>query len=521
MQIYKKLLFLLSDPERKNALFLLVMILIMALLDMMGVASILPFMAVLTNPDIIETNSFLNNIFQISKNIGVENKQQFLFLLGIVVFSLLVFSLIFKALTNYLQVRFVQLGQYNISKRLVEGYLNQPYTWFLSRNSADLGKTILSEVDQVVGSGIAPAIDLIAKGMVIIALITLLIIADPKLAIVVGFTLSAVYGLIFYLIRRYLNRIGKERLRSNELRYTSISEAFGAAKQVKVGGLEQTYIGRFSNPAQIYAMTQVYFKVLNQLPRFFLEAIAFGGILLSILYLMGRSGNFNTILPIISLYVFAGYRLLPAIQQIYASFTRLTFVGPSLDKLHEDIKNLSPYKTNQDQAVLTLNKKITFNNIDYNYPKSSRTILRNINLSINAKTTVGIVGATGSGKTTTVDIILGLLNPQKGNLKVDEKIITKQNSKSWQRSIGYVPQEIYLSDDTIAANIAFGVDDKIVKQEAVERAAKIANLHQFVIEELPKQYQTTIGERGVRLSGGQRQRIGIARDLYHDTKLLY
>ena len=520
MQIYKKLLFLLSDPERKNALFLLVMILIMALLDMIGVASILPFMAVLTNPDIIETNSFLNNIFQISKNIGVENKQQFLFLLGIVVFSLLVFSLIFKALTNYLQVRFVQLGQYNISKRLVEGYLNQPYTWFLSRNSADLGKTILSEVDQVVGSGIAPAIDLIAKGMVIIALITLLIIADPKLAIVVGFTLSAVYGLIFYLIRRYLNRIGKERLRSNELRYTSISEAFGAAKQVKVGGLEQTYIGRFSNPAQIYAMTQVYFKVLNQLPRFFLEAIAFGGILLSILYLMGRSGNFNTILPIISLYVFAGYRLLPAIQQIYASFTRLTFVGPSLDKLHEDIKNLSPYKTNQDQAVLTLNKKITFNNIDYNYPKSSRTILRNINLSINAKTTVGIVGATGSGKTTTVDIILGLLNPQKGNLKVDEKIITKQNSKSWQRSIGYVPQEIYLSDDTIAANIAFGVDDKIVKQEAVERAAKIANLHQFVIEELPKQYQTTIGERGVRLSGGQRQRIGIARALYHDPKLL-
>ena len=520
MQTYKKLLFLLSHSERKNAVFLLLIILIMALLDMMGVASILPFMAVLTNPDIVETNSFLNKIFQISKNIGVENKQQFLFSLGIVVFTLLVFSLIFKALTNYLQVRFVQLGQYNISKRLVEGYLNQPYTWFLNRNSADLGKTILSEVDQVVGSGIAPAIDLIAKGMVIIALITLLIIADPKLAIVVGFTLSAAYGLIFYLIRRYLNKIGKERLRSNELRYTSISEAFGAAKQVKVGGLEQTYVSRFSNPAKIYAITQVYFKVLSQLPRFFLEAIAFGGILLSILYLMSRSGSFNTILPIISLYVFAGYRLLPAIQQVYASFTRLAFVGPSLDKLHEDISNLNSYKPNQDEAVLTLNKKITLNNIDYNYPNSSRIVLKNINLSIDAKSTVGIVGATGSGKTTTVDIILGLLDPKRGNLKIDEKIITKQNSKSWQRSIGYVPQEIYLSDDTIAANIAFGINDKIINQEAVERVAKIANLHQFVIDELPKQYQTTIGERGVRLSGGQRQRIGIARALYHNPKLL-
>jgi len=284
--------------------------------------------------------------------------------------------------------------------------------------------------------------------------------------------------------------------------------------------LEQTYVSRFSNPAKIYAITQVYFKVLSQLPRFFLEAIAFGGILLSILYLMSRSGSFNTILPIISLYVFAGYRLLPAIQQVYASFTRLAFVGPSLDKLHEDISNLNSYKPNQDEAVLTLNKKITLNNIDYNYPNSSRIVLKNINLSIDAKSTVGIVGATGSGKTTTVDIILGLLDPKRGNLKIDEKIITKQNSKSWQRSIGYVPQEIYLSDDTIAANIAFGINDKIINQEAVERVAKIANLHQFVIDELPKQYQTTIGERGVRLSGGQRQRIGIARALYHNPKLL-
>ena len=520
MQTYKKLLFLLSDLERKNVVFLLLMILIMALLDMVGVASILPFMAVLTNPDIIDTNSFLNNIFNISKNVGVKNKQEFLFFLGSIVFVLLIFSLIFKALTNYLQVRFAQMAQYNISKRLVEGYLNQPYTWFLSRNSADLGKTILSEVDQVVSSGIVPAIDLIAKSMVALALLTLIIIADPKLAIIAGFSLATVYGFIYYLIRKYIDKIGGERLKSNELRYISINEAFGAAKQIKISGLEQIYTDRYSNPAKIFALSQVYYKVLSQLPKFFLEAIAFGGILLLILYLMSRDVNVNIILPTLSLYVFAGYRLLPAIQGIYASFTRLTFVGPSLDKLHEDIDKLNPYKPNHDQSVLTLNQKITLNNIYYNYPNSSRTILRNINLSIKAKSTVGIVGVTGSGKTTTVDIILGLLNPEKGNLKIDEKIITKKNSKSWQRSIGYVPQEIYLSDDTIAANIAFGIDDKNIKQEAVERAAKMANLHQFVIDELPKQYQTTIGERGVRLSGGQKQRIGIARALYHNPKLL-
>ena len=226
--------------------------------------------------------------------------------------------------------------------------------------------------------------------------------------------------------------------------------------------------------------------------------------------MMSQTGNFNTALPIISLYVFTGYRLMPALQQIYSSFTQLTFVGPSLDKLTSDIKNLKPFNENQDKGVLSLNKAITLKNIHYEYPNASRTALKNINLSILAKSTVGIVGATGSGKTTTVDIILGLLEPQKGTLEVDGK----------QRSIGYVPQHIYLSDDTIAANIAFGVEPQDIDLAAVEKSAKIANLHNFLIDELPEQYQTTVGERGVRLSGGQRQRIGIARALYYNPNIL-
>jgi ABC-type multidrug transport system fused ATPase/permease subunit len=235
---------------------------------------------------------------------------------------------------------------------------------------------------------------------------------------------------------------------------------------------------------------------------------------------MALTGSFNSALPVISLYVFAGYRLMPALQQIYSSFTQLTFVGPSLDKLTSDIKNLKPFNENQDKGVLSLNKAITLKNIHYEYPNASRTALKNINLSILAKSTVGIVGATGSGKTTTVDIILGLLEPQKGALEVDGKVITQHNSRSWQRSIGYVPQHIYLSDDTIAANIAFGVEPHDIDLIAVEKAAKIANLHNFLIDELPEQYQTTIGERGVRLSGGQRQRIGIARALYYNPNIL-
>jgi len=520
MQIFKKLLFLLSPNERKRAILLLIMIVIMALLDAIGIASILPFIAVLTNPSLIETNIFLNTMYQASIRFGVETNQEFLFFLGVLVFLILIISLTFKAFSTYIQIRFVYMKEYSIGKRLVEGYLHQPYRWFLSRNSSDLGKTILSEVSQVISYGIKPLMELIAKSILAIVIIILLIIVDPKLILIVGLSISFAYLAIFYFIRNLLNRSGKERLKSNQLRFIAVSEAFGAIKEVKVRGLEKVYIQSFSNSSQNYARTIALSQVVAQLPRFILESITFGGILLIILYKMIQSGNFNNSLPVISLYVFAGYRLMPALQQIYNSLTQLTFVGPSIDKLHSDLKNLKPLNINHDEDVLTFNKEINLHHIHYNYPNTSRTALKDINLTIPLKSTVGLVGSTGCGKTTTIDIILGLLEPQKGTLEVDGKVITEQNSRAWQRSIGYVPQHIYLSDDTVMANIAFGVEPKDINHDMIKKVSKIANLHQFVTDELPKQYQTTIGERGVRLSGGQRQRIGIARALYHNPKVL-
>jgi ABC-type multidrug transport system fused ATPase/permease subunit len=520
MQTYKKLLFLLSSHERKNAGLLLIMIIVMALLDMVGVASILPFITVLTNPSLVETNFILSNMFQISKIFGVEDNQQFLFALGFLVFLLLIFSLVFKVLTTYAQLRFVQMREYSIGKRLLEGYLNQPYSWFLSRNSSDLGKTILSEVGEVIENGIKPLIELISKGIVAAALIILLILADPKLAFIIGLSLSIAYLLIFYFVKNYLKRIGQQRLVNNQLRFSVISEGFGAIKEIKVGGLEKICIKIFSNSAKIFASTQVYLQVVALLPRHILEAIAFSGILLIIFYIMTQTGNFNTALPVVSLYVFAGYRLMPALQGVYDSFTKLTFVISSLTRLYDDLKSLKLFDQNQNQEILPLNKKITLKNIYYNYPNSSIIALKDISLTVPARSIVGFVGATGSGKTTLVDVILGLLEPQKGNLEVDGKVITSKNSRSWQRSIGYVPQHIYLLDDTVAANIAFGVETNYINEDMLEKASKIANLHEFVINELPRKYQTIIGERGVRLSGGQRQRIGIARALYHNPQVL-
>ena len=520
MKIFKKFLFLLSSQERKKLYLLLFMIVIMSLLDMISVASIMPFMSVLINPEIIETNIILNTLFKFLGVAGVETEKQFLFTLGVLVFLLLIVSIIFKAFANYVQLRFTNLREYTISRRLVEGYLNQSYSWFLSRHSAELGKSILSEVGIIIGHGLTPMIELIAKSFVAIALLSLLIFIDPKIALIAGFTIGIAYGLIYKYSRNYINRIGQERVKANQMRFTAVSDAFGAVKEVKVGGLEKHFIKQFGEPAQTYARHVSSAAIISQLPRYALEAVAFGGTLIVILYLIAKSGSFTNAVPILVLYAFAAYRLMPTLQGIYVAITQLRFVAPALNTLYNDIKNLKPAITYDSNQIIKLNKNIFLKNIYYDYPNASRTALKNINLCVKANTTVGIVGATGSGKTTVVDIILGLLEAQKGTLEVDGEIISENNKKGWQRSIGYVPQNIYLSDDTIAANIAFGIAYESIDQEAVERAAKIANIHNFIINELDQKYQTTIGERGVRLSGGQRQRIGIARALYHKPQVL-
>ena len=277
MQTLKKILFLLTPQERKSFYYLIFMILIMAMLDMLGVASILPFVALLTNPSLVETNLILRSMFEFSNVLGVENNQEFLFLTGIIVFILLIISLTFKAFTTYLQLRFNGMCDYSIGRRLIENYLHQPYSWFLSKNSADLGRMILSQVGDVVGNGINPFMELIAKGAVVISIITLLIVIDTKLALIVRFSLGLSYGIIYKFIRNYLNKLGKERLENNEMRYYLTSEAFSASKEVKVSGLEQVYINRFSESAKKFALSAASSQVVSQLPRFALEIIAFAG----------------------------------------------------------------------------------------------------------------------------------------------------------------------------------------------------------------------------------------------------
>jgi ABC-type multidrug transport system fused ATPase/permease subunit len=516
--IFTKITLLLTKAEKNRMYLLFIINLMVAFLDLAGVAAIMPFISLLANPEMIKNNIILMYIYDFFK---FSNTKQFIYFFGFFVFFLLVLSVISKALILYLQTNFVLLREFTIGKRMVEGYLNQTYSWFLNKNSSDIGKTILSEINNVIMNCIMPLMFIVSQSFIVIALISLLIIADPKLALIVGLILFVTYFIISKLMNGYLSIIGKNRIEANKDRFLAVSEAFGGIKEVKINGLESYYINRFSKPAEIYARNQASAQIISLFPRYLIEGIAFGLMLLIPLYLYSRGENLIDILPIITMYAFAAYRLLPATQQIYAGFSQLKFSSPALEVLYSEIINLKrPTETTNNFKIIPLNNFICLENVTYSYPNSSKLILENVNLKIKAYSTIGFVGSTGSGKTTTVDIILGLLEPNMGNLKIDGIIINELNRKDWQNSIGYVPQQIYLSDDTIQANIAFGIKEDLVDYNDIVRAAKIANLHDFVINDLPLGYKTELGERGVRLSGGQRQRIGIARALYKNPQIL-
>ena len=514
--IIKKIIKLLSHREQKIGFMLLLMTLVMAFLDMIGVASIMPFIAVLANPQIIETNLILSKLFIFFE---FEKKDDFILFLGLAAFALLVFSLAFKSLTTYMQLRFALMHEYKLGKRLVEGYLYQPYKWFLNRNSAEISKSILSEVSAIVNGCLMPMMSLVSQGAVAIAIMGMILFVNPMASLIVCLVLGLAYGLIYKAVSNFLNKLGVKRAQANELRFKVISEAFGAFKEVKVGGLERFFIDHFSTPAKNYAEKEATASIVRQLPKYALEMVAFGGMLLALLYIIAQKG-FTDAIPIIALYAFAGYRFMPALQQIYSSLTQLKFVGPVLDSIYEDLISLEKETENNKKEKIDFKDSIELKKVFFTYPNGSQPVLKNINLSIKCKQKIGIVGGTGSGKTTTVDLILGLLKPERGSLTVDELEINSQNYRRWQSMIGYVPQQIYLSDESIAENIAFGVDKEDIDYKAVERVAKIANLHDLVNNELKNGYQSVVGERGIRLSGGQRQRIGIARALYHNPKLL-
>lgn len=512
---------LLTQSERKQLIWLFVFSLGMALFEVIGVASIMPFMTVLSDPAVVERNPTLGWLYA---ELNFASVDDFVFFLGVMVLVALVVTNAVTAAGTYAIVRFTWVRNHTLSTRLLKHYLDQSYLFFLNRNTADLSKNILAEVSQVVSGVLLPAVQMFAKLFVAAAIGAFLVAVDPKLAAVVVIVVGGAYAVLYAAVQRRLGTLGRERVLANEARYKAASEALGGIKELKVLGRQAVMLRRFEEPSTRFAEDQATKELVSQLPRFGLEVLSFGGILVITLYLLAGPADVSDILPVIALYAFAGYRLMPALQQVFLGVTSIRFNQAALEMLVADLRRVATDRSTapQGQSVMPMvpRETIELRSVDFSYPATGKPVIRGLSLRIAVNTTVGLVGSTGSGKTTTVDLLMALLPPSEGHLCVDGRTIDDSNREAWQRNVGYVPQRMFLCDDDVRHNIAFAVADDKIDDAAVERAARVAKLHDFVVGQLPDGYRTRIGEGGVRLSGGQRQRIAIARALYHDPSVL-
>ena len=522
IEFFKKLTHLFTKREKWQFMGILCVALLMAIFQALGVASIIPFISLVMEPEIVFEHNLLSRIYNL---LGFETVRSFIIFAGIIMLAIIIAGNVITALAIYLKTKFAWRKNHSLSSTLLKKYLSMPYSYFLNQNTADLNKNVLAEIRGLIINFILPILEIITDSVVTLIIFITLIVISPKATATVFIIFLVFYGVIYKSkFRSKLKKKGNERLKENKGRFKAASEALGGIKDIKILGRENYFIDKFANHSLRFSDLLAWNSVVGQIPRYFIEIIAFGGVIFFILLLIITEQDIGQIIPMVSFFVFAGYRVMPVLNRMFVAATKLQFNRAVLDKIHSDLKEDKKeiewaIEKEEEIEKLEFNKKIEFKNMSFSYPGTKEKVLKDINLTINKSTSVAIAGPTGTGKTTFVDLILGLLNPTRGKMEVDGVQITQQNVRNWQKNLGYVPQFIYLSDDTIANNIAFGLPQEVIDLKRVQKVAKISNLHDF-IESLPNKYNTVVGERGVRLSGGQRQRVGIARALYNDPDVL-
>ncbi len=526
MKLIKKIISLLSAKEKKQGILVLLIAIFMAIFEVLGVASVTPFLAVMSDPSIVESNSTLSKIY---KDLNFKSINNFLIFLGIISFSIMLISAFVRTLGIYLITKFAQLRRHSISLVLLNSYLSKDYEFFLARDTAELSKTLLSEVDQVVNGVIQPFSSLVAYSSASIALLVFLILINPITTLAALGLIGLSFLLIFLLVRPKMAQLGSKQIEANKDRFKAASEALNGIKEIKLYRRESFYLNQFSKPTYLMARYISFNQILSQIPRFLIEAFAFGGIILLAIMLLQKSGgieanNLGNIIPLLGLYAFSGLKLLPAIQVVYQSSTQIQFWQSAINNLLKDfIKGLeakAPNEMTGDSINLGMFDALELKNLSFSYPKSNQQALEEISFSIQKNDSLAVIGRSGSGKSTLVDIILGLIKPTKGDILINNCNLRENIVRSWQSKIGYVPQEIYLLDSSIYENIAFGIPLEKIDRERVRSVSKIAQISSFIENELEFKYEHIIGERGIQLSGGQRQRIGIARALYNDPEII-
>ena len=518
MIMYDRVKTLIKYSKTTGTIILFIGIVIKSLIEVVGVASITPFVSVMVNPDIVQTNIYLNSVY---KYFNFSSITSFLNYLGVFTLVLLLLTNIVSALVEWMIIRFSKVMEYRLSTQLMNKYLSNDYVFFLDNSSSKLGKNILAEVQRCIDGVIFPLMVAISRGVSAFFIVALLVFVEPFAATGMGILFGGSYFLIFIFIRKRLFRLGELSSDSMLRRFKTINEAFLGVKDIKLRGIEDAFISRYAISAKKLAKYNIYQHVVSIMPRYFLESLAFGSVVLVMIYLVNQGNSSQNIIPIVALYAVAGYKLMPALQNIYSSIVTLKFNTPALKILSDDLNmNLSYNKLKKsDLQSISFNESFKLKSVSFSYPNSEKYAIKNISINLKPNTTIGIVGSTGSGKTTLIDIILGLLESNSGYISVDNLSLNSSNIHLWQQKIAYMPQNVFLIDDSVAANIAFGASAGEINYEKVEDASKVANLHDFVFG-LPEGYETIIGEQGVRLSGGERQRIGIARALYNNSEVI-
>jgi ATP-binding cassette, subfamily B, bacterial PglK len=510
----KKLWLMFSPAQRSSGITLLVFMLIGMVLETLGISLIIPILALMTKGDLASDYPIILPWLEL---LGNPSSEELIVFAMLVLVGVYIGKVLFLAFLVWLQARFISWVNSDFSLRLFTGYLRQPYAFHLQRNSVELIRNAMNQTGQAVGA-IQAYLAIATESFILFGILALMLVVEPVGTLMV----VSVFGLAswgFYRFTRGRIKFWGEAYQSHDkLRLQYLREGLGAAKDVKLLGREKEFIDRYQVHNLGSAQINKKRSFLIALPRFWLEILGVTGIASIVLLMISQNRPMESLVPTLGVFAVAAFRIMPSANRLLNATQNVRFLSASFNNLHQEFSLLGEVGALKDYLSLPFEKTLVLENVSFCYPSTEALVLKQINLSIEQGESVGFIGSTGAGKSTLVDIILGLLVPTSGVVKVDG-IDIQSNPRGWQDHIGYVPQSIFLTDDTIRNNVAFGLSDDQIDDAAVWSSLCSAQLDQFV-KGLPKCLDTQIGEGGVRLSGGQRQRIGIARALYYNPSVL-
>lgn len=516
---------MLTARQRQRLLRLQSLVLLMAFAEIAGVVSIGPFMALVGDISQLQGDGLLADLYRQS---GLDEPREFLIALGVFVLIMLSFATVISIFTTW---RFAMYGNRigaELSTRLFEHYMYQSWLFHTHNSSSDLTNKIMQECGRVTQNIVIPLLKMNARLVVAVSMAATILWFDPVVALsgLVIFVLA--YLVIYQMVRRKLSANGAQVSRMQKARFNLLSNGLGAIRDVLLLGRQKLFVDRFREASNNLAQSLGSNAALAQVPGYALELVAFGSVILLVIYLLiVHEGDLGAMLPLLSVYALAGFKMLPAFQQVYSGLSQVRANLAAFEGIETDLKaSVSTHASvstelRQEARNLKISPRVNvkLDEVEFTYPNKADPALRGVSIDIPAKGLVGLVGASGSGKSTAIDILIGLLKPDGGNLRIDGDIIDAEKYSLWQNSIGFVPQQVFLAQASIRENIAFGISPEKIDDNLVQRAVELSHLSETV-SRLPEGIDTYVGERGVQLSGGQQQRVGIARALYHDPDVL-